>query len=621
MDLLRFSTAGSVDDGKSTLIGRLLYDSKGVFEDQLEAVKAQTRNRTGGAEIDLSLLTDGLRAEREQGITIDVAYRYFATPKRKFIIADTPGHEQYTRNMATGSSTANLAVVLLDARHGVLVQSRRHTFIASLLRIPHLLVAVNKMDLAGWSQERYEEICADFSAFTATLGFREVTYVPLSALLGDNVVKRSENMPWYEGPSFLEHLESVDISADENLTDLRFPVQLVLRPHHAFRGFAGQVASGVVRRGDEVLALPAGRTTRIKRIHTHDGDLDEARPPQSVSLLLEDEIDISRGDMLVRPDQRPYISRELEATIVWMDQRPLDTTRPYLIKHTSRTTRTRIPAILHRTDVNTLRTEEADSLALNEIGRVRLSAAQPLFFDAYAENRRTGSFVLIDVTTNATVAAGMIAADQPSGGNRSIRMLGVIDRAAREAQRSHRPAVLWLTGLPGAGKTKIARSLESVLFAKGVLTYVLNRECVGDSLCADVWSEDVAESTRRVAQTARMMADAGLLVIADFVSPRREDRALARQILGQDYIEVYVSTPRDVAAERAREARAEEALAGDTPPPAPAHQGPYEAPARPDLTLAADRLPVEVSVSQILGLLSARGIYHDPDLIVPGGGI
>ena len=620
MDLLRFSTAGSVDDGKSTLIGRLLFDSKGVFEDQLDAVRRATTNTTGG-EFDLSLLTDGLRAEREQGITIDVAYRYFATPQRKFIIADTPGHEQYTRNMATGSSTANLSIVLIDARKGVLVQSRRHTFIASLLGIPHLVVAVNKMDLVDWSEAAYDGIRAEFADFAKPLGFKEITYIPLSALMGDNVVHRADTMPWYEGPSLLEHLETVDVSSDENLTDLRIPVQLVLRPHHAFRGFAGQIASGVIRKGDEVLALPAGRTSRVKRIHTLDGDLDEAFAPQSVSILLEDEIDISRGDMLVRPDQRPFIGRDIEARVVWMSEAPLDPSKPYLIKQTSRTMRARFTEIRHRLDVNTLAEEPAQRLGLNEIARVRLSTAQPLYFDPYAQNRRTGSFVVIDVLTNATVGAGMITEEQPQGGNRSIRDLGRVDREAREAAQTHRGGVLWLTGRPGSGKTTVARAFEARLQQRGVRSYVIGRESVSRGLCGDVWEQSTAETARRIAETARLMADAGVLVLVDTVSPHAADRALARDVLGDDWHEVYVDAPPELCAERAREAAAEQALAANTTPPLAPPAAPYEPPTAPALTLRTSRHSVEQSVARLFDLLGAKGVYADSATIAEGGGI
>ena len=413
MDLLRFSTAGSVDDGKSTLIGRLLYDSKGIFEDQLAAIE-RTSLRRGNAAVDLALLTDGLRAEREQGITIDVAYRYFATPRRKFIIADTPGHVQYTRNMVTGASTADLGVVLIDARKGVLEQSRRHAFICSLLGIPHVVVAVNKMDLVDYSRARFEEITADFTTWSAKLDVHDVTFIPISALHGDNVVERSEKMPWYQGPSLLYHLEHVHIASDRNLIDNRFPVQWIVRPmsdeHHDYRGYAGQVASGQFKPGDEVVVLPSGRTTRIKRIDTFEGPVAEAIPPLSVTMLLEDELDISRGDMICRPHNQPTQTQELELMVCWMHERPLEVGGRYWVKHTTRNARAIVDAVRYRIDVNTLHREAATSLGLNEIGRLRLRTSAPLLVDEYRRNRLTGSLILVDETTNETVGAGMVVA-------------------------------------------------------------------------------------------------------------------------------------------------------------------------------------------------------------------
>ncbi|GAA2370592.1 sulfate adenylyltransferase subunit CysN [Nonomuraea africana] len=413
MDILRFATAGSVDDGKSTLIGRLLFDSKAIFEDQLEAVERTSRDR-GTEYTDLSLLTDGLRAEREQGITIDVAYRYFATPKRKFIIADTPGHIQYTRNMVTGASTADLAIILIDARKGVLEQSRRHAFLTSLLRVPHLVLAVNKMDLVDYSQERFEEIREEFTSFASKLNVADLTFIPISALNGDNVVSRSENMPWYQGTSLLHHLENVHIASDRNLVDVRFPVQYVIRPHktefHDYRGYAGQVAGGVLKPGDEVLHLPSGLATRIASIDTFDGPVEEAFPPMSVTLRLEDHIDISRGDMICRPNNKPQVAQELEAMVCWMaDGVKLAPRSKLSIKHTTRTARALVRELHYRLDVNTLhRDESATSLGLNEIGRVSLRVTQPLFVDDYARNRLTGGFILVDESTNTTVGAGMI---------------------------------------------------------------------------------------------------------------------------------------------------------------------------------------------------------------------
>jgi bifunctional enzyme CysN/CysC len=416
MDILRLATAGSVDDGKSTLIGRLLYDSKSIFEDQIEAVERTSRDR-GEEYTNLALLTDGLRAEREQGITIDVAYRYFATPKRKFIIADTPGHIQYTRNMVTGASTADLAIILIDARKGLLEQSRRHAFLTTLLRVPHLVLAVNKMDLIDYDQETFERIKDEFTSFAAKLSVGDLTFIPISALHGDNVVDRSANMTWYDGPSLLHHLENLHIASDRNLIDVRFPVQYVIRPQastdpefHDYRGYAGQVAGGVLKPGDEVMHLPSGLTTRIKRIDTFDGPVDEAYPPMSVTLLLEDDIDISRGDLICRPHNRPQVTQDVDAMICWMsDERTLTPRTKLVIKHTTRTARAMVRELNYRLDVNTLhRHEDVDRLELNEIGRVTLRVTQPLFADAYGRNRATGGFILIDESTNATLAAGMI---------------------------------------------------------------------------------------------------------------------------------------------------------------------------------------------------------------------
>ena len=417
MDLLRFSTAGSVDDGKSTLIGRLLFDSKGIFEDQLAAIERTSRRR-GYNQVDLALLTDGLRAEREQGITIDVAYRYFATPRRKFIIADTPGHVQYTRNMVTGASTADLAIVLIDARKGVLEQSRRHAFIAALLGIPHLVVAVNKMDLVGYSEEVFQQIQEDFKGWAQKLDVHDIQFIPLSALHGDNVVTRSLAMTWYQGPSLLYHLENVYIGSDRNLIDARFPVQWVIRPqtdeHHDYRGYAGQIAAGVFRKGDELMVLPSGKRTRIKRIETMDGELESAAPPMSVSILLEDDIDISRGDMLCRPHNQPTVANELDAMVCWMTDTPIRQGGRYLLKHTTRTVKTIVDDLRYRIDVNTLhRDQEATELGLNEIGRIRLRTSSPLLLDEYDLSRTTGGFVLIDETSYDTVGAGMVVQAGP----------------------------------------------------------------------------------------------------------------------------------------------------------------------------------------------------------------
>lgn len=413
MELLRFTTAGSVDDGKSTLIGRLLYDSKSIFQDQLEQIEQTSKNR-GEEYVNLALLTDGLRSEREQGITIDVAYRYFSTPKRKFIIADTPGHIQYTRNMVTGASTANLAIILVDARNGVVEQTYRHSFIASLLQIPHVVICINKMDLVDYSQEKYEEVVEQFRHFASKLDVQDVRFIPISALLGDNVVDRSKNMPWYEGPTLMYTLETVHIGSDHNLIDCRFPVQYVVRPmsneYHDYRGYAGRVAGGVLKPGDEVMHLPSGITTRVAAIKSIDGDLDEAFPPQSVTLLLEDDVDISRGDMLVRENNQPKVGQDIDLMVCWMDdKKSLQLNGKYTIKHTTRDARCVVKEILYKVDVNTLhRIQDVDSLSLNEIGRIKIRTTVPLFYDEYRRNRNTGSLIIVDEATNTTVGAGMI---------------------------------------------------------------------------------------------------------------------------------------------------------------------------------------------------------------------
>jgi sulfate adenylyltransferase large subunit len=552
-DLLRFTTAGSVDDGKSTLIGRLLYDSKGVYEDQLAAIKTATVNQSAGA-IDFALLTDGLRAEREQGITIDVAYRYFATPKRKFIIADTPGHEQYTRNMATGASTANLAIILIDARNGVLPQSKRHAFIASLLGIQHVVIAVNKMDLVDYDQDVFEAICSEFRQFAAPLQVQDLYFIPVSALHGDNIVIRSDRMPWYEGETLLGRLENVHIASDRNLSEMRFPVQVVLRPNQQFRGYGGQVASGVLKVGDPVMVLPSGRTSRVKSIVTYDGELPRAFPPMSVTVSLEDEIDISRGNMLAPPSHPPHVTRCIDARLVWMGNQPLDLRRQYIIKHTTQSVKAQVRQIRYRADVNTLERHPATELKLNEIGAVVIDTHLPLFVDQYLRNRTTGSFVLIDPMSNATVAAGMVTgrdprvADVMAGREADGLEFNRISAQERSHRVGHAPALVWLNG--GAN---LAYAVEHELFSRGYLTHVIAAQSEGSVLL------EVAQNT----------IAAGLVTIcsADFLYEVERERA--RSLIESDrFVDIEVSQfdqPGDVAQEVARVLR-ERGISGPASP-------------------------------------------------------
>jgi len=500
-DLLRFTTAGSVDDGKSTLIGRLLYDSQSVYEDQLHSVVKASVNRTAGG-IDFSLLTDGLRAEREQGITIDVAYRYFATARRKFIIADTPGHEQYTRNMATGASTAELAIILIDARNGVLQQSRRHAYIASLLGIPNFVVAVNKMDAVGYDEAVFSAIETEFREFLSRLNRGSVYFLPISALVGDNVVHRSHKMRWFEGPSLLEHLETVPVLQNALSGPFRFPVQRVVRPDQTFRGYAGQIASGSVSPGDNILALPSGRRTRVKSIETFDGQLDRAHAPMSVTLTLEDEVDISRGDLISTMQPAPHASRQFEATVVWMNERPLDPSHPYLLKHNTQTVKAEVKSVRHRVNIKTLEEEPAESLEMNGIGVLRFETNRPIFFDPYRSNRGTGCFVLIDQATNATVAAGMISASLATQAVRRAATdlateSGRVTTAERIARYRHLPAVIQL-----GRRRNLAWLLERRLFDRGCATAVLEHD---DE------------------QAARILEDAGLLVLVASEHPADRD--------------------------------------------------------------------------------------------------
>jgi bifunctional enzyme CysN/CysC len=546
-DLLRLLTAGSVDDGKSTLIGRLMFDSKMLYEDQLAALeKDSKRMGHAGEDIDYALLLDGLKAEREQGITIDVAYRYFSTANRKFIIADTPGHEQYTRNMITGGSTANLAIILIDATKGVITQTRRHTFLVSLLGIKHVVLAVNKMDLVDFSQKVFDDICADYKNFVTQLDIPDVEFIPISALKGDNVVDVSERMPWYHGKSMLEFLETVHVSSDRNYDDFRFPVQYVLRPDRDFRGFAGKVAGGIVKPGDIVMALPSRKTSKVKAIPTYDGNLDKAFPPQSVTLVLEDEIDISRGEMLVNPDNLPRMERHFEAMLVWMDEEPMDLSTQFFLKQTSSTTRARIDMLRNKVDVNTLEKSEVEKLTLNEIGRAVFTTAKPLFFDPYKKNKNTGSFVLIHPVTNNTVAVGMIL-DKMSTDELPTRITGAdkqkIEKgvgliAAGEYQKRYnqKGETIWITGLHGSGKNQLAFTLEKRLFGLGATVVLLDGSTIRSGLSRelDFSPADRAEHLRRVAHIAKLLNNQGIIAICSFISPSDNIRRQCAQIIGEN---------------------------------------------------------------------------------------
>ncbi|MGR6029289.1 adenylyl-sulfate kinase [Rhodococcus erythropolis] len=603
--LLRVATAGSVDDGKSTLIGRLLYDSKSIFEDQLEAVERSSRER-GDEYANLALLTDGLRAEREQGITIDVAHRYFATPHRKFIIADTPGHEQYTRNMVTGASTADLALILVDARKGVLEQTRRHAFLSTLLGIPHLVLCVNKMDLVGWSQERFEEIKEEFRQFAIKLDVHDLTFIPVSALLGDNIVARTENMSWYDGPSLLHHLEQVHIASDRNLIDARFPVQYVIRPQkqtdadlHDFRGYAGTVASGVFKPGDEIVALPSGFTSTVKAVHGPGGDvIDEAFAPSAVCIELADDLDVSRGDQLCRLNNRPQVGQEIDAMVCWLtEQTTLSENNRYSLLHTTRSTKAQIVKLDYRLDVNSLhRDEKAESLSLNEIGRISIKTQQPLMFDPYRRNRVTGSFILVDETTGNTVAAGMI--NGPT--LKESRVVWHSAEVSRE-ERATAGATVWLTGLSASGKSTIAVELERRLVAAGIPAYRLDGDNLRHGLNADLGfsAEDRAENVRRVGSVAQLFADSGAVAVACLISPYREDRdrvRAAHEAAGLKFVEVYVDTPIEQCEARDPKGMYAKARAGEIKG-FTGVDDPYEAPAIAELVIRPeDGTPTELAL-------------------------
>jgi bifunctional enzyme CysN/CysC len=601
-ELCRFVTVGSVDDGKSTLIGRLLHDTHGIYEDQLAAVKKATKQE--GGEVDFSLFTDGLKAEREQGITIDVAYRYFSTEKRKFIIADTPGHVQYTRNMATGASTANVAIILIDARLGVLQQSRRHAYIAHLLGIPHLVVCVNKMDLEGFRQDVFEKIKAEFTEFTGALGFREVKFIPISAKAGVNVVHAGGETPWYPpvergGGTLLEYLETVPVDAGINRADFRFPIQYVIRPNLDYRGFAGTIASGSVKKGDTLLTLPSRKTSRVKSIDSFDGEMDRAAAPMAVTIRFEDEIDSSRGDMLVLPNNEPLVLDRFEAKMVWLSEHALDRAHTYLLKHTTQMVRANVDAVNYVVDLESLEKRNARHLELNDIGSVTVAVHKSLYVDPYQKNHATGAFILIDPITNNTVAAGMVegAAGGAHGKHTGKRLESKVGPAERRELIGQTGAVVWLTGLPAAGKTAIAYELERQLFdGKNVALVVDPDDGVGRGVIAD------GSSPVQTPELARRLADAGLLGVFAYASPHRADRDAVKSAVGEDrFLEVYVATSRVECQSR-----------DDRGFYDGAHVEPsYEAPNAPDVTVALDGgvAPADAARS-IRAVLVERGIVR-----------
>jgi len=612
-DLLRFLTCGSVDDGKSTLIGRVLYDSKLIFEDQLKNLErdSKARGRAGGA-LDLSLLVDGLQQEREQGITIDVAWRYFTTDRRKFIVADTPGHEQYTRNMATGASNADLAVLLVDARKGVLVQTRRHATIARLMGLRHVVVAINKMDLVGYDPATFEAIRDDFLAFAQEIGLPNPVCIPVSALMGDNVVNRGDGMPWYDGPALLPFLETVDVASDSADAPFRFPVQWVNRPNLDFRGYCGTVASGQVKPGDRVVVHPSGRETTVARVVDFSGDRDGATAGESVTLTLTDEVDIARGDVLSPAEARPEVADQMAAHVIWMAEEPMLPERSYLLKIGHTTVPAQITEIKYRLDVNTQNKLAAKSLDLNAVAFCNLSLARPVPFDAYEDNHATGGFILIDRTTNQTVGCGMIAFGLRRASNIHWQALEV-DKAARADQKRQKPGVLWFTGLSGAGKSTVANLVEKRLMAMGHHSYILDGDNVRHGLNRDLGftAEDRVENIRRVAEVARLFVDAGLIVLVSFISPYRAERQLAREkVADGEFLEVFVDAPLEVCEERDVKGLYKKARAGEIKN-FTGIDSDYEPPEAPELHLRTDQAEPDEWADQVIQALRARGMLRE----------
>lgn len=611
--LLRFITCGSVDDGKSTLIGRLLYDSKMIFEDQLAAIEADSKKvGTQGGKLDLALLVDGLAAEREQGITIDVAYRFFSTDKRKFIVADTPGHEQYTRNMVTGASTASLAVILIDANKGVLTQTRRHSYLVSLIGIRHVVLAINKMDMVSFSRDIFETIVQAYHEFAEQIGLTSIVAIPVSALNGDNITERSANTPWYTGPTLMGHLETVQIDDRSQAAPFRLPVQWVNRPSHDFRGFAGTIASGTVRRGDRLRVLPSGKESRVARIVTHSGDLDEAVAEQAVTLVLEDEIDISRGNVLARADAPPAVADQFKVTIVWMAEDPLFPGRQYWVKVGTRLALGTVTDLRHKINVNTLEKLAAKTLELNEIGVGNLSLDQPIAFDPYVENRDTGGFILIDRLTNGTVGAGLIQFALRRAENIHWQAIE-INKQAHAAIKSQKACILWFTGLSGAGKSTIANLVEKRLHSLGHHTFLLDGDNVRHGLNRDLGFTDAdrVENIRRVAEVSKLMVEAGLIVLVSFISPFRSERRMARGLVEQgEFVEVFVKTPLEVAEARDPKGLYKKARKGEIK-----HftgiDSEYEAPESAEVVIDTTKLSAEEAAGRIVRYLMECGSIRD----------
>jgi len=611
--LLRFMTCGSVDDGKSTLIGRLLYESKLIFEDQFAALTADSKKfGTQGGDLDLALLVDGLAAEREQGITIDVAYRYFSTERRKFIVADAPGHEQYTRNMVTAASTVDLAVILIDARKGVLTQTRRHSYIVSLLGVQKVILAVNKMDQVGFAQETFDSILNDYRKFAEQIGLADVVAIPISALKGDNVTETSPHTPWYHGPTLLEQLQSSEIEDELRSRPFRMPVQWVNRPDHSFRGFAGMIMSGVVKKGDRIKALPSGKESRVTRIVTQDRDLDRGITGQSVTLTIEDEIDISRGDVLANADSPPGVADQFRATLLWMHEEPMIPGRSYLMKIGASTVGATVTSLKHKVNINTIERLAATKLDLNEIGVCNVGIDRQIPFDPYAENRATGSFILIDRLTNDTVGAGLIEFALRRADNIHWQALDV-NKTARANLKGQKPCVLWFTGLSGAGKSTIANLVEKRLLSARKHTYLLDGDNVRHGLNKDLGFTDAdrVENIRRIAEVARLMVDAGLIVLVSFISPFRSERRMARELMAEgEFIEVFVDTPLAEAEKRDVKGLYKKARRGELQ-----HftgiDSPYEAPEHAEIRIDTMVTTADEAVDLIIARLADTGILGD----------